>query len=817
MPRPSALLARWICRRPALVALAGLVLAGLSLWSITSRSTFDTDILNLLPEGNPAVQGLQIYNAQFTQNRELAFLLTWDKEPEDVEGYRKTFAEALLKEPWVSRLLDAPPLETAQGRASIHDIVVPLLLNLPAPELAETLASLSPDQITERINRLASQTTAGSPKARFELENDPLGLTGRAARPVSETISISDTFSLTSEDEKAVIIPVITNQPDNSKDACEAMMAQVHAFVARMQKQLGPDGPAIGVTGRSAYVTEIAESMQRDIMLTSFVSLACVTALFWIGFRQLLPLIGISLLLALTALATMAGGKLIFSELNVLAISFCSILFGLGDDFSLLLCQRFFQNRSSGLAREPAMADSIRHSMPGILWVALTTGIGFLALLFSGSSGFAQLGVLVALGVLLCALFMPVFLFLFVHKSPPRAAETGPAGTFAVRCLQAPGRILRPAFLLFGLAALISLLPWRSLGFDISPNSLEPRRIPAAQTLALMMQKFPATFEPVMIVIEHPEKPRLDALNAAMHQLKKLGLISSGSSPSALVLDREQAAASKETLKNWDASASLAALTAAAEANGLSPEVFARTRDTINQLKAQPEAFRTWSDYLPPASPWWFLLDRMLAPESGAAMAYLKVPKSTTPEQRQVITQIINEADPAALVTGWSQALSSLIPWAQRELVVFGSAVAVIILLILGFVYREPRLWLLHVVSLLAAAAGTIATLKLLQTPINLLNVLAFPLMLAVGVDYGTHIILAAREKGDALANLAGVIKPIALSGLTTATGFGSLMLAQNPALSGLGAICSIGVFWCLVASLLIVAPGAAMFTRPKS
>ena len=53
--------------------------------------------------------------------------------------------------------------------------------------------------------------------------------------------------------------------------------------------------------------------------------------------------------------------------------------------------------------------------------------------------------------------------------------------------------------------------------------------------------------------------------------------------------------------------------------------------------------------------------------------------------------------------------------------------------------------WLLHAISLLAAAAGTIATLKLLEVPINLLNVLAFPLMLGVGVDYGTHLILGCE------------------------------------------------------------------------
>ena len=135
---------------------------------------------------------------------------------------------------------------------------------------------------------------------------------------------------------------------------------------------------------------------------------------------------------------------------------------------------------------------------------------------------------------------------------------------------------------------------------------------------------------------------------------------------------------------------------------------------------------------------------------------------------------------PEALVTGWSQGLASLTAWASRELIVFGSAVSLVIFLVLGVVYRDARLWLLHTLSLIAAAAGTIATLKIIHVPINLLNVLAFPLMLGVGVDYGTHIILAAKEQGDALRNISDVLKPIALSGLTTATGFGALILAQN-------------------------------------
>ena len=815
MRRAAALIAHLIVRRPVVMAIAALLLTVGSVTIISSQSAFDSDILNLLPANNPAVQGLKIYNSEFTQARELAFLLTWEKAPADGDAFREMFVERLRSQLWVHRVLDAPPLEASGGRKSIHEILVPLLLNLPPEQFAEAVEDLSPEAIKERIGRLAAQMAAGSPRARFELENDPLGLAARAAKPVWETVSISETFNLTSADATTMIIPVITNQTELSAEACRATMRQVRQFIDEIKNELGPNGPQILITGRSAYVDEIEASMQRDIATTSVVSLLCVTGLFWVGFRRLLPLIGIALLLALTAITTMACGTLYFDRLNIIAISFCSILFGLGDDFSLLLCQRFYQSRNIGMSRKSAIAESISQCTPGILCVAITTGIGFLALCFSGSNGFAQLGVLVALGVFLCAVLMPLFLFLFLGNTvTPTSASVGPARAFVRQCLQAPVRILAGALILFVCAAILSLTPWRTLRFDISPASLEPRNIPAAKALALMMEKFPAALEPVMIVLPEPEPRALTALDRVLSQLKNEGLIETSSSPSALVLDPDRIRKNAEYARSRDLVASRRAFEQAIADSGLTASAFPGTFKVLEGLGEIENSRLTWSQFLSSTSPWWFLFDRMISPDSGAAIAYARSRPEITGAQRERIAELVEAALPSALVTGWSQALTSLTAWARHELIVFGGAVSLIILIVLGVVYRNAQFWLLHAITLLAAGAGTIATLKLLDLPINLLNVLAFPLMLGVGVDYGTHLILAAKEGDDIVANLSDVLKPIVLSGLTTATGFGSLMLAQNVALSGLGTICAIGVAWCLLASLLVITPGTFLLRR---
>jgi predicted RND superfamily exporter protein len=77
-------------------------------------------------------------------------------------------------------------------------------------------------------------------------------------------------------------------------------------------------------------------------------------------------------------------------------------------------------------------------------------------------------------------------------------------------------------------------------------------------------------------------------------------------------------------------------------------------------------------------------------------------------------------------------------------------------------------------------------------------------------VDYGIYIALAMRS-AEARHELATLMKPLLLSGLTTCVGFASLAWAENPALRGLGLLCGIGVGWCLIATFAFVLPACAM------
>src|SRR5437763_13637032 len=167
------------------------------------------------------------------------------------------------------------------------------------------------------------------------------------------------------------------------------------------------------------------------------------------------------------------------------------------------------------------------------------------------------------------------------------------------------------------------------------------------------------------------------------------------------------------------------------------------------------------------------------------------------------------------ILSGWSYALADLMPWSHRQLLIISALMAIFDVSLLAILYRDLRLWLIQVVTLAFGVGSMIASMKLLHINLNLLNVLSFRLVLAIGVDYGIYTVLIWQKTRDIEHDVAGVIKPVLLAGLTALSGFGSLALARNPALTGLGIACAIGIFWSLVATIFFTLPAMAA-AEPK-
>jgi predicted RND superfamily exporter protein len=817
--------------------LIALLVFGLGFIALQPR--FESEILNLLPGSSSAVQGLKKFYTDFEQARELALVLRdpdVNIHPERLADFADFLGERLSSADWVVRWLEGSPMENPVARASLPAFITPLLFQLPPGETATLIAGLDRSALENRFATIAARLRSGSPAAQVQWQLDPLGLYASAIPPVLETTAAERTFAPSANAENLRIFTILTNQSDLSEPACTAMMQTVGDFLEETKRDFGlsPDAPIeILVTGRSAYVAEISTSMRRDILLTSVASIGSISFLFWLVYRRLSILFGLALILVVCSVLALALGLTLFPSLNLIAIAFCSILFGLGQDFGLLLYQ---EARRSALEpglppdeRTTRLATAIRHRWPGIACVALTTALGFLALLAGESPGFAQLGVLTALGVGLAALLVPMFLFAFLGGRASPQAVTSTAASLPAFLLQ-PGRayfLLVSALLLAALMLVLS--PWRPLRFDLSPSSLEPRDLPAAQALEVIMQAFPDSSEPSLILLPLPQDE-----TAAFEQARQLentlrswqqeGRITGFSIGSRLLLPRNLAQENLTLWQNLDFPVTRTNLLEAAATAGLR---LPTDSPALAQLDALENFLRTsgdtisrhpWRNTLPANSPWWFILDRLISrpPDSpGTLVAFFQPASESAPSTWQAELQA---AFPGAILTGWSVTIRSLVSWAERELRLFGFGVAGVIILVLFLVYRQPLLWLIHLLGLAAAAVLFLAALKLLDQPINLLGVLGFPLLIGVGVDYSTHLLLALRKRDaeNLRATLDPVLTPILMAGLTTMAGFGALALAANPALRGLGLLCALGVSTCLLSTFAIVLPLATKLPRPR-
>src|SRR2546430_8002705 len=310
------------------------------------------------------------------------------------------------------------------------------------------------------------------------------------------------------------------------------------------------------VTGRPAFVSEISLSMRYDVVATLLGSVVLVGAIFFAGFRRWLPLVGMAFCLLLSCLIALTAGQLLFGRLSMVSVAFCAILVGLGVDFAILTVGRYDQARTDGEPHQQAIASSVAKLGRAVFFGALTTAVGFLALVLSGALSFSQLGVLIAIGIFVAGLLMCSILFLFVRERQARVHHdwlfkiVGNYVRWIVR-KPAPMLILSAAFLL--LLTVIGFSPVPPLHFQASTRSLQPKNIRASRALEEISTRRPGAGEQILTIVQPVNPQELhdywQKISARLRELQAAGKIKRFSTPAALCASPNWMRANMERLK----------------------------------------------------------------------------------------------------------------------------------------------------------------------------------------------------------------------------------------------------------------------------
>lgn len=188
------------------------------------------------------------------------------------------------------------------------------------------------------------------------------------------------------------------------------------------------------------------------------------------------------------------------------------------------------------------------------------------------------------------------------------------------------------------------------------------------------------------------------------------------------------------------------------------------------------------------------------------------VPKRSLwrPEERREFDRVVRERlggsvllfSPFHAPDHYSDVLNSDL---SRVVMITAAAIVVLTLLSVGTV--KDGLVALAPVAL--ATGMTLAVVVLTGGTINVINMAAIPIILAVGVDGGIHFMVRFRESRDRdpAATIREVGPGIWGSAATTMLGFGSIASSATPGMASMGYLVVVGTVASLLASLFLL-PG---------
>ena len=177
-------------------------------------------------------------------------------------------------------------------------------------------------------------------------------------------------------------------------------------------------------------------------------------------------------------------------------------------------------------------------------------------------------------------------------------------------------------------------------------------------------------------------------------------------------------------------------------------------------------------------------------------------------------------------ITATSQSIlnievSKAVTQSQRRAIVSTVAAALgILMLFFWATVRQPALALIAVFPIILALICALGTMALLGIPYTPVTSLITALSIGIGVDYTIHMIHRYREEFSRVRNpetaavrtLASTGAALLGSALSTALGFGVLVISPIPSFQQFGLTAAIAIAYSLIVSIMVVPPAMTVW-----
>lgn len=642
-----------------------------------------------------------------------------------------------------------------------------------------------------------------------------------------------------------------------SPEEAETTLPARRRLVAAVREAIGESEFRVALTGQPAIVVEEMATIRGDTLFTSVVAAIGVTLLTLLVFRRRRHALYVLAALGCGVLWAFGAVRLELGYLNTITTSFISTLIGVGVAYGIHPVSEYELLASRGGDVRANLRRAFGRTADAVTVGAVTTSAAFFSILLMRFRGFAELGLVAGVGVLLCWLAAIVLLPALLSARLGRV-EAAPldvrhsvldrlwSEAVTRRLCAFPRLTVALAFavtLLLGYQALritvdtdiLELLPAdaESVAFqkrlaatsDVTPlfNLVRAGDLAELRALARAAADEPAiaSFQSVLRLLPAERDPvAFDALRNALARVE----------PVAAGSDRETLVAALDRLEIALADAADAAFTAGVGDAAVVLESTRELAERARDLAAAADAHEVAR---------WQQSERDLAAAAARLLERLELAAANDPPTLATLPAAFRERfttrsgellglllpggdlfDPPTLesfveasrrvsaeVTGFPVLFRTM---SQRIVGGFGTAVAVgavLVLAILLIDFRSPRDALLAATPLAMGAIWMMGAMRLFGIDFNFANLVGVPLIIGVGIDNGVHVMRRVQLEGE--RGIAVVIRhtgrAIVIASLTTMIGFGSLGLAAHRGMASLGIELFVGVGACLISSTVIL------------
>jgi len=653
---------------------------------------------------------------------------------------------------------------------------------------------------------------------------------------------IEDKFNVTykpyrSQNEDAFLMFISPEKPSkNIKFSGEVMreVRNIERQVRKNNKELSE--LKINYTGGYVITLEESKSMERNVKVMVVVSFVCVFLFFFIVFKRVDIGFYVSIPLVMAVIWIMSVAFFVVGSLNMLTIAFAAILAGLGVDFGIHIYNRYLFEVSSGKSVVMAVQNTIVTTGESIFYSCITTSLAFFSLFFTDFRGASEFGLLIGTGIIICLITMIFVLpaLLILGEKIGTKYNVFEKELFNLDYLadkiQKYGKGIAGLCCAFALVyGLWALLACGMPQFDNGLETMSSQGNHAIKLQKDLLAKFGNCYEPIVVYAKgkDPNKnvKNMEEITSKARKLKENGVITryesifkycpssgeKGQLVSSILGERNAERCIEillEKLKNDE--------TKQDEYDFLLKKKSDILFFANSEKSSEGVTYAELKKFLPEV-----LLSKFFAEgenEDYYSVLYVYLPnRIVTEAEKTSLKESLGIDTEDIKLTGVSFMIRELESKMKTEIRNILLVVGVVLFLVLIGIYRKLTLAFISVVPLLFGICVTIAFMVSFNIKLNYMNIIAFPLILGMGIDDGIHMIHRYFENDT--KNIGVMIKQtgraVLLTSLTTMIGFGSLLLSKHNGLISLGIITVVGIGACLFASLFVL-PGLLMLVDKK-